>query len=338
MKKMMKTKKILALLTIFVLVSCNKNPFLIDVSDVDVDLDIYRLDEQMFTTNADELYYKIPEINKNHKDFFELYNLKIIGVGLPDSREFYNNLSEFYYYCDQVELYETVEELFPTDNSTLEPPLTEAFKHYKYYFPENKIPKIITCISGFNLSVFTGEDFIGISLDKYLGTNYEGYQGMFENYISNRMHRQMLPIDVMRALCIAEFPQNDSISTVLTNAIYQGRTQYFLDAMFPETVDSLKWGFSDMQWRWVEEFEQNIWDFMVSQKIVFSTKIMDIKTYTDEAPFTTPFGNKSAPRAGNYIGYQIVKSYMDKNENISLAELMNERDYMKIYNNSYYNP
>jgi len=38
-----------------------------------------------------------------------------------------------------------------------------------------RIPDVITCISGFNVSVFTGNDFIGISLDKYLGKNFKPY-------------------------------------------------------------------------------------------------------------------------------------------------------------------
>lgn len=333
----MKLKNILPLLIAIVIFGCNRNEFEIDVSDIEVNLEVYRFDEQMFTTSPDDLYYEIPKMQQAYGDFFNIYNMQIIGVGLPEDKEYYKNLSDFYFYCDQISLYSEVIKEFPSNNAAFVDELKDAFKHYKYYFPNKELPKIITCISGFNLSVFTGFDFIAISLDKYLGNNYEGYKEMFDQYISRRMHKEMIPVDVMRAWSIAEFPFNDSVNTVLAKSIYEGRIQYFLDAMLPETADTLKWGYTNMQWGWANEFEENVWDFMVSEKIIFSNKAMDIKTYTAEAPFTTPFTINSAPRAGCFIGYKIIKEYMKNNE-ITLKELMNEDDYMKIYNNSYYKP
>ncbi|MBN2894026.1 MAG: hypothetical protein JXL97_19305 [Bacteroidales bacterium] len=334
----MKKNTILFAIAIITLFSCNRNEFIIDVSDIDVDLEIYRFDEQLFTIDPDEIYYEIPKIQSTYGEFFDIYNIDIIGVGMPEQKEYYENLSEFFYYCDQIGLYSEIAETFPPNNSTFEAKLADAFKHYKYYFPDKQIPAIITCVSGFNLSVFTGYGFIGISLDKYLGTNYEGYKEMFENYMTRRMHKEMIPVDVMKAWSMAEFQFNDSINTVMTNSIYEGRIQYFLDAMLPETADTLKWGYTQIQWGWANKYEKNIWNYMVSDKVVFSNETMQIKTYTGEAPFTTPFQNNSAPRAGSFIGYKIVQDYMKNNPDITLKDLMNERDYMKIYNNSYYKP
>lgn len=326
------------LLLAIININCSNNEFSIDVSEVNLELDIYRFDETLFMTEPQDFFYEIPKIQENYGDFFDIYNMQIIGIGRPEQKDYYNKLTEFLDYCEQVQLYDSVMNLFPENSSFLIDELTNAFKHYKYYFGDAPIPKIITCISGFNLSVFTGADFIGISLDKYLGSNYELYNKMFEQYLSRRMNKNMVASDVMRAWSIAEFPYNDSVNTVLTNSIYQGRIQYFLDAMLPNTNDTLKWGYSEANWGWVNSYEQNIWDYLVDQKLLFSHETMTIKTYTDEAPFTTPFGNDSAPKAGNFIGYKIVKAYMENNENITLKQLMNERDYMKIYNNSYYQP
>ena len=335
---MKNTKFLLLIVILFSLWGCKENKFDIDVSDINVDLEIYRFDEHLFTTNFDEIDYEIPKMQDIYGDFFLAYNVQLIGVGYPEQKDYFSNLGNFLYYCDQANLYTEVTNIFPPNNTFIDEKLTDAFKHYKYYFPDKKIPKIITCISGFNISVFTGFDYIGISLDKYLGSSFEGYKDMFEKYLSRRMHKEMLPVDVMKSWCIAEFSYNDSINTVLTNSIYKGRIQYFLDAMLPETNDTLKWAYTNEQWGWANKYEQKIWDYMVAEKILFSNKTMNITTFTGEAPFTTPFQNNSAPRAGSFIGYKIVHSYMKNNPEISLSNLMNETDYMNIYNFSYYNP
>lgn len=277
-------------------------------------------------------------MQKNYGDFVDIYFVQLLGLGTPEQKDFYSNLQDFFYYCDQISLTQDVWDVFPPEDDYIEKSLTDAFKHFKYYWPKVKIPKIYTEISGFNVSVFPSDDFIGISLDKYLGKNYKPYKAMFDEYLRRRMEKKFLPIDVMKAYAkFVAFPFNDSVNTVMTNMIYKGRIQYFLDAMFPETEDTLKWGYTYMQWGWANEYEKKIWDYMVDQKVLFSTKSLDIKTYTAEAPFTTPFKNKSAPRSGTFIGYKIVQSYM-KNNKISLQELMSITDYMKIYNNSNYMP
>jgi len=108
--------------------------------------------------------------------------------------------------------------------------------------------------------------------------------------------------------------------------------------MLPEVADTLKWGYTALQWGWANDYENKIWDYMVAQKVLFSSNAMDIKTYTGEAPFTTPFQNNSAPRAGTFIGYKIVESYMKNNKDVGIQQLMKDDDYMKIYNLSYYEP
>lgn len=325
-------------LSVVILSGCERNNFNVDVADIDVNLQINRFDIELFNLSGDSIFYAIPMMQTKYNDFFIDYNVKLIGVGLPDQREYFDNLSEFFFYCDQMDLYNEVLKVFPKNDDFIKNELTKAFKYYKYYFPNDTIPTINTCISGFNLSTFTGTDYVGISLDKYLGKSYQPYSGMFEGYLKRRMTKKMIPVDVMKVICTGKYPFNDSVNTVLTNMIYQGRIQYFLDAMLPNTDDTLKWGYKYSQLKWAQEYEENIWEYMVAEEVLFSNKNMDIKTYTDEAPFTTPFMTNSAPRAGNFIGYKIVQDFMKNNEEYTLEQLLKITDYMFIYNNSYYQP
>jgi len=339
----MKQKYLLLIVLIIVIsLGCKKRKhrvWNVNVDTIQVNLKIKRYELDLFTIPIDSFYKEIPRLQKEYGDFFNLYNTQLIGIGMPTERNFYQGLRRFMEYCNTLDLYNEVLKVFPPQDDFIRNSLTKAFKYYKYYFPDRKIPDIYTCISGFQVSVFTTSDYVGISLDKYLGSNYEIYSQMFEKYLRRRMFKQMLPIDVMRAWLIAEFPYNDTVHrNLLTNMIYQGRIQYALDAIFPNTPDTLKWGYTYPQWAWANMYEKNIWDYLVDRKLLFSDSSIDIKIFTGEAPFTTAFHNNSAPRSGTFIGYKIVQSYMDRHPEVSLKELMECNDYMKIYNESYYNP
>jgi hypothetical protein len=58
----------------------------------------------------------------------------------------------------------------------------------------------------------------------------------------------------------------------------------------------------------------------------------------NDAPFTSPVSQESPGRLGTFIGWQIVKGYMEKNDKLGLKDLMNEENFQKILENSGYRP
>jgi hypothetical protein len=108
--------------------------------------------------------------------------------------------------------------------------------------------------------------------------------------------------------------------------------------MQPDQPDSLNWGFSQRGLDYFKEYEKSIWSFLVEKKLLFSTDRLTIDKFILDGPFTKDFGRDSPSRAAVWIGYRIVRAYMQKNENATLSELMGEKDYLKILNMSAYNP
>jgi hypothetical protein len=275
----MKKVTILLALIAILFVSCKKNPFDIDVSNVNIDLKIIRFDREFCSINPDSIYKYLPKWEQ-YGEFWNIYSQPILGLGNPEEYTFIQRTESFFDYCYQYQIYNDVQKVFPPNDNFLQNTLTDAFKHYKFYFPNCQVPVIFTTITGFNVSVFTGNGFIGISLDKYLGKDYALYPNLgFEKYQRRRMVKQMLPVDVMRAWAVSEFPYNDSVNNLMANMIYEGRIQYFLDAMLPDYPDTLKWGYTEMQWKWVNKFEKKIWDYLVERNLLFSQRTLDIKTF-----------------------------------------------------------
>src|SRR5690606_28684937 len=107
-------------------------------------------------------------------------------------------------------------------------------------------------ISGFNQSVVTAENVIGISLDKYLGRDF-GYYRLLNStpqYKIMNMYKEKIVSDVAYAWGITEFEHTNKSTTLLDNMVHYGKLMYFVDALLPEMDDSLKIGYTDLQMKW----------------------------------------------------------------------------------------
>ena len=106
----------------------------------------------------------------------------------------------------------------------------------------------------------------------------------------------------------------------------------------PDMEDTLKIGFTKKQVDWCEKHEKDIWGLLIKNKFLYSTELDVISKFTGEGPFTTGLAKESPARTGVWIGWRIVRNYMNKNSKITLEELMNENDAQKILSTSKYKP
>ena len=152
------------------------------------------------------------------------------------------------------------------------------------------------------------------------------------------MYKERIPSDVAFAWAITEFEDQNSATSLLDNMVEKGKMMYLVDAMLPDTPDSLKIGYTETQLEWCEANEPAMWTYLIEQKMLYSTKRMDIVRYINDAPSTSGFPVESPGRSGVWIGWQIVRQYMKKHPDITLSELMSNKDYQKILNESEYDP
>lgn len=308
----------------------------VNISNVKVDVKIERFDKEIFTEH-ETVEQLVGYLDSVYPDFFSLYTQQIIKIGHIGYHQFYEYFDAFLqdYSVEQAHL--MVEKEYSNIND-VENVLIDGFKHLKYYYPEKETPRVISFIAGFNQSIITDENLIGIGLDKYLGADCELYAMMqVPSFAAKNMRREMIPIDCMRGWISMEAPNTDTTGYLMAQMIYEGKIVYFIDAMFPSMPDSLKMGYSAREMSYCEHFEKNIWDYFISEKLLFSTDYLEQRKFIGDAPFTAAFGKEAPGRVAIWTGWQIVKAYAKENE-VSLTELMKEQDYQKILNNSYYEP
>jgi hypothetical protein len=308
------------------------------LSGTEKEVEIVRFDNELFTTGWDDSSAVVALANK-YAAFFDLYTYRVIHIGGLGDTLFFEGLQQFMTDTMMLDIRKKTDSVFAGIDDT-EKKLKDAFKYFQYHFPEKELPTLYFYISGFNQSVVTAENIIGISLDKYLGQDCKWYQHLSSTpqYKIVNMHKLKIASDVAYAWGATEFENTGKTTTLLDNIIYQGKLMYFVDALLPETHDTLKIGYTGIQLEWCKKNEAQMWSQLIEHKMLYSNNRMDIIRYTNPSPTTSGFPLESPGRTGVWIGWQIVREYMEKFPETPLDDLMKNDNYQQILNDSKYFP
>lgn len=238
----------------------------------------------------------------------------------------------------QQELNTEVTKAFP-DLSAEEDALHSLFQHIKYYFPEFESPTVITITSevDYKNKVLLSQDYLFIALDTYLGKDHPFYMGIQEFLKKNFERNQIIP-DVAAEYAKKYVPRPES-KTFLAHLIYYGKILYLKDVWLPTTPDNQKIGYAPEELDWVKANEEQIWRYFVERELIFNSDSQLQSRFLYPAPFSKfnlELDNESPAMVGQYIGWQIIRQYMDKNE-VSLREML-DTDSETIFNKANYKP
>lgn len=222
----------------------------------------------------------------------------------------------------------------------LERELTEALQKAHQLDPDIQVRAIATYIgsSGYadRVRADATSGTLVIAIDQYALPQMERY-GYFGDpqYLVHLSDSAYLAVDCMATLIHEYIVMNDSRQTLLDYMIAEGKELYFLDRVLPHTADSIKLRYTSGQMRWMKQHEEKVWAYLLQQQLLFSTDLSTFHNLIDESPKTNAFGNESAPRTTEYIGWKIVNSYMERS-GCSLKELLEDADSQKILSQSGY--
>ncbi|MFZ4670981.1 MAG: gliding motility lipoprotein GldB [Flavobacterium sp.] len=314
-------KYFLISLLLFSMVSCNKKSKIEqDVEQIPVELSVDRFDKAFFETKPEDL----ANLKTKYPFFFSnKYDDKVWIDKLQnkDWRALYNEVQKKYANFDK----QTTE-------------IEDLFKHIKYYFPETITPKVYTVIAemDYNSKAIYANDKLIIALELYLGTNHKFYQ--FPEYLKqNFEERQMMP-DIVSSYALTKIPP-PSDKTLLASMIYYGKELYLKDLLLPDYSDADKIGYKPEQITWCQENESYMWRFFIEDNLLFDTDSRLPNRFINLAPFSKFYleiDNESPGRIGQWVGWQIVRSFMENNE-VSLQDML-KMDAKQLFEKSKYKP
>lgn len=316
----MKYYLVLYSLSLFFLSCDKKSKIEKEVEEIPVSIQVERFDKIFFETQPKDL----AKVKKEFPYFFPSGNDDAVWLKKmqhPLWRELYQEVQKKYANFEPVK----------SDLETL-------FKHIKYYFPQTKIPKVITVISemDYNNKVIYADSLLIVSLEMYLGKEHKFYQ--FPNYIKQNFEQRQMMSDIVSSFSKQKI-LFDRDKSFLSEMIRSGKELYLKDVLLPDYGDEDKIGYTKEQQAWCVENESYMWRYFIEKQLLYSDDQKLLPRFINPAPFSKFYleiDNESPGKVGAWIGWQIVRSYMQNNE-VSLQQLL-AANAKEIFEKSKYKP
>lgn len=318
----------------FVLVACSNSKDRPNVSDIKVNVSLQRFEQDFFKVDTSNLNAGIQQLQNTYPAFTPLFLERFVGTSPSDIKMFI----QYHHFLN-----DSLQKKYP-EFDWLKKDLKKALQYVKHYFPSYKEPRFFTYIGPLNSpGIAILENAMGIGLHQYAGKNFSFYQDpqiveMYPMYISRRFDKEYILPNTIKGVISEIYPDSSDGRPLIEQMVEKGKEWFLLQKFLPDAHDTLITGFTGQQHNWVEKYEGAIWTQIVSTEDVFSIDPEVIQRYIGPAPFTQNMPQEYSPgNLGQWIGWQIVEKYADKNSSLSLEQIV-KTPARTIYNEAKYKP
>lgn len=316
-----------------------------DVSHIVADVKLIRTEGNLAEMDSKE---KLETQIQSHKAFYKLYLKEILPLYKGENMD---SLFADFRAFSQDSIVDDLRKKVVKKYANLDDIKRQADQMYRYllyYFPERtSIPNLYTFISDFGYQIFIFEDDdkkdgIGIGLDMFMSPEVD-YKAIdpdntnFSDYITRSWNKDHI-VKKIADLHVQDIVGETPGHRMLDQMIHNGKALYITELLLPEVHDSIIHEYSAAQLNWCMENELQMWSFFFDRKLFYESNPSKIAKYIYPSP-TSPDMPSGAPgRTANYVGWKIIKAYMDRYPETTLQALINMKDSQEIMDKSKYKP
>lgn len=290
------------------------------VEEIPIDIQVERFDKAFFEAKPEDL----PQLKREFPFFFPQGTDDKVWIDKMQNPQW-------------RELYGEVQKKFGNFDKEAGQ-IVALYKHIEYYFPKTKTPKVITMIADmdYNTKAIYTDSLVIVSLELYLGKTHRFYQ--FPEYLKQNFEPNQILPDIVSSFATRQIPPPRD-NTLLSYMIYSGKELYLKDILLPEYSDADKMGYKPEQIAWCQENEGYMWRFFIDNQLLYDTDQKLLPRFINPAPFSKFYleiDNESPGRVGAWLGWQIVRAYMENNK-VSVQQML-QTESKELFEKSKYKP
>jgi len=139
-------------------------------------------------------------------------------------------------------------------------------------------------------------------------------------------------------MVVVDILGNPTGKRFIDRMIYHGKKAYVMAHLFPSTTDTILWEYTSPQMDWVKDNELEIWSYFLEKELLYETNHLEIAHYIESAPTSKGMPKVAPGRTGVYSGYKIIESFMDRNPDFTIKDLIEHKDAQRLLEQSKYKP
>lgn len=313
--------------------------------DPTISTEIIRFDQLVHELPTENIFAGYDSLIKVYPKFGALYRDELLQAKTPERLE--TELLVDHNDTSFVLLYDDVQKIMG-DLSDVKPEIDQMLENYLSVFdlPASRLPNVYTFVSGFSYLAFLfddgGKDGIGVGLDMFLGdqfpyTTVHPANPNFSKYLMRTYNKEHMARKIAEVL-VEDQMHPPAKSDFLTLMVWGGKKLYLMDQVLDFKSDSIVIEYTTDQLTWCQENEPQLWNHFFEEDLFYETNLTKFNKLIAPAP-TSPGMPQAAPgQTGNYMGWQIIKSYMKRYPETSVRDLINLVDAQKLLDLSKYKP
>lgn len=318
----MKIKSSLFFLILICLFSCTSNRLDVALTHPEVAINYVNIDAILSNSDIDSVGIHLKQLHKKYGSIL-LYELshdiksRITDTSVSSVYQFYQS--------SYIKTLEKAKEGLYEHLPLYKEKTTLAFQYLAQYFGANSLPKNILFINKLFSGITCGDSTITVGIESYLSPKSQFMQShkslKIYQWQKDRMDIQFLARDILFSWIRTElFPDiNDKLAR---HIIMAGKVLYILNACFPNASEAYILRYNNTDYQWAKDNEQQVWHFLVKHQYLFKNDIQLKANFLNRGPATEGLPKEAPDRMGQFIGYHIIKSYMNQNKNVTLQQLL----------------
>jgi hypothetical protein len=303
------------------------------------EIKIQRFDSAFFAMDTMQIKKSITKLLEQYPGFGIDFLQKVLMLKSTNDT---HNIKAFYRL--HIPIYKAAQQVNAI--KIAKPELESSFKRLHYYFPKYNLTHNIILFVGplESFGNIVTVDALAIGLQMHLGANAKWYsdestQTIYPTYLSKRYAPEYIAVNSVQNILNDIYISPANTQNLMQHMVEAGKLQYIINACFPNAPDSIKYGYTNNQSVNLKGQEANIWDYILHEKLSFSTNINDIDNFMQEGESSSIFSESIPSNVGKYMGYRIVETWMHQKPQKGISmEAMLATPADKIFASSSYAP
>lgn len=318
----MKNWHIVLFCSLFFIASCNNNPLDVQLKAKESPIHYINVDQYFCTKSLDTVKTNLVQLHQEYGSLLMYELSQNIRRRITDTS--YKAVYQFYQ-SEYIQALEKVKDSMYQFLPEHEHKIDNAFQYLAYHFGDTVLPQNILFMNKLFSGITCGDTNISVGLESYINPNNPIIKQIPGNQLyqwqRDRMNMRYLEHDILFSWIRAKLFTN--INAKLAEHIVQaGKVLYTLNACFPDSSEAFIMRYNQKAYKWAVQNEGDVWNYLVKKQLLFKNQLKVNTNFINKGPTTEGLPEGAPDRMGQFIGYRMVKNYMNQNKNVTLQQLL----------------